>query len=54
MKSSERSIRVFVEHVFDVSALPSLHTGAGGYIVKQGWCVRGFFFLYFLSVGKDV
>lgn len=47
-KSSERSIRVFVEHVFDVSASPSLHTGAVGYIVKQGWCDRVFFLVFFV------
>lgn len=33
LKSSKRHIRVGVEHMFDVSASPSLHSGGGGYMV---------------------
>lgn len=56
VKRAVSGIRVGVEHVFDVSTLPSLHTGGGGYIVKQGWCdgVFCFFFFCLLQVGKEV
>lgn len=45
VKRAVSGIRIGVEHVFDVSTSPNLHTGGGGggYLVKQGWCDCVFF-----------